>query len=67
MNKKEAICYAQITLDIMQSSDYIEELNLQNFESEMQQVFKIYPKKLAIQIAEGKVYAEKQLQLLKIK
>lgn len=67
MNKKEAICYAQITLEKMLSSNFKQELNLQNFELEMKAVFKIYPKNMVLQIAEAKVYAEKQLQLLREK
>lgn len=65
MNQKEAICYAQITLEKMLSSSFKKELNLQNFEMKMKEVFKIYPRNMVFQIAEAKVYAEKQLQLLR--
>lgn len=65
MNQKEAICYAQITLEKMLSSSFKKELNLQNFEIKMKEVFKIYPRNMVFQIAEAKVYAEKQLQLLR--
>ena len=64
MNKKQAISYAQITLGIMLSSNFNDELNLQNFELKMKQVFKTYPKYIAVQIAEGKVYAEKNFNFL---
>lgn len=65
MNKKEAISYAQITLEKMLSSSFKKELNLQNFEIKMKEAFKIYPRNMVLQIAEAKVYAEKQLQLLR--
>lgn len=65
MNQKEAICYAQITLEKMLSSSFKKELNLQNFEIKMKEVFKIYPRNMVLQIAEAKIYAEKQLQLLR--
>lgn len=61
MNKKESIAYAQITLESMQHSNYKRELNLQNFAIEMKQSFKLYPKNIVLNIAEGKVYAEKKL------
>lgn len=65
MNKEQAICYAQIALEKMISSSFKQEINLQNFELKMKEVFKIYPRNIVLQIAEAKVYAEKQLQLLK--
>ena len=67
MNQKEAISYAQITLEKMLSASFKQELNLQNFEIKMKAVFKIYPKNMVLQIAEAKVYAEKQLELLREK
>lgn len=65
MNKKEAICYAQITLEIMLHSNFKQELNLQNFALTMNRVYKTYPKNIVLLIAEGKVFAEKELKLLK--
>lgn len=65
MNKKEAIAYAQTTLEIMLSSNYIQELNLQNFGIEMKQVIKLYPRNIILQIANGKLYAERKLEELK--
>lgn len=62
MNKKEAIAYGQITLETMLHSDYNGNLNLQNFELEMKQAFKLYPRNIVLQIAEGKIYAEKKLE-----
>lgn len=65
MNKQEAISYAQITLEKMLSASFKQELNLQNFEIKMKEAFKIYPRNMVLQIAEAKVYAEKELQLLR--
>ena len=65
MNKKEAVAYAQITLNFMQSPDYKQEINLQNFGLEMRQAFKIYPRSLALGIADSQIQAEKKLQDIK--
>ena len=65
MNQKVAISYAQITLEKMLSASFKQELNLQNFEIKMKEAFKIYPRNMVLQIAEAKVYAEKELQLLR--
>ena len=46
MNKKEAVAYAQITLEMMSHSTYKGELNLQNFGMEMRQAFKMYPRSI---------------------
>ncbi len=51
MNKKEAIAYAKITLDYMQSSKYKGKLNPKAFEIEMKQCFKLYTKDVAKIIA----------------
>ena len=66
MNKKEAIAYAQITLNFMQSTKYKQEINLQNFGLEMRQAFKIYPKSLVLGIADSQIQAEKKLQDIKL-
>lgn len=65
MNKREAIAYGQITFESMMRSDFKGELSVENFGLEMKQAFKIYPRSIALNIAEGKVYAEKKLQELK--
>lgn len=62
MNKKEAVAYAQITLETMLHSSYKGELNIENFGIEMKQAFKLYPKNIVLNIAEGKIYAEKKLK-----
>ena len=65
MNKKEAVAYAQVTLNFMQSTKYKQEINLQNFGLEMRQAFKIYPKDLVVGIADSQIQAEKKLQDIK--
>lgn len=65
MNKKEAIAYAQIALETMLSSNYKSELNILNLGIEMNQAFKLYPRSIVLNIAEGKIYAEKKLKAIK--
>lgn len=65
MNKKEAIAYAQITLDYMQSSKYTSEINPDTFGVEMKQCFKLYPKDIVINIAESQSIARKSIKLTK--
>lgn len=65
MNKKEAVAYAQITLDYMQSSKYTGEINVETFAIEMKQAFRLYPRSLALQLANSKLYAKNRLSILK--
>lgn len=65
MNKKEAIAYGQIALETMLHSSYTGNISLQNFAIEMKQCFKLYPRNIVLQIADGKIYAEKNLQNMK--
>ncbi len=65
MNKKEAIAYAQITLDYMQSSKYNGKITPETFGMEMRQAFKLYPRNLVLAIAESKISAERALNNLK--
>ena len=65
MNKKEAIAYAQVTLDSMQHSNYKKELTLENFAIEMKQAFKLYSRNIVLNIAEGKIFAERKLKSIK--
>lgn len=58
MNKKQAIAYAQVTLEYMQSSKYTGNINLETFAIEMKQAFKLYPRDIILNIAESKIYAE---------
>ena len=61
MNKKEAVAYAQITLDHMQSSKYKGKITPETFGMEMRQCFKLYPRNLVLSIAESKIFAKKAL------
>ena len=62
MNKKEAVAYAQLTLDFMQSSKYTGELNPDTLAVEMRQSFKLYPRNIVLNIAESQNFARKKLQ-----
>lgn len=62
MNKKEAVAYAQITLDFMQSSKYNGEINPDTFGLEMKQAFKLYPRSIVLNLAESQCFARKKLQ-----
>ncbi len=65
MNKKEAIAYAQITLEYMQSLKYNGEINPETLAIEMKQCFKLYPKDLVQAIATAQSESRKKLQSLK--
>jgi hypothetical protein len=62
MNKKEAVAYAQITLNYMQSSKYREEINPDTLGIEMRQCFKLYTKDIVQTIANAQSEARKKLQ-----
>lgn len=64
MNKKEAVAYAQITLNYMQSSKYTGKLNLETFGIEMKQAFKLYPKDVALIMANNILGTEKDFHTL---
>ena len=66
MNKKEAIAYAQITLDYMQSLKYTGILTPETFGVEMKQDFKLYPRNIVLNIAKSQSIARKNIQALKI-
>ena len=66
MNKKEAIAYAQITLDYMQSSKYTGMLTPETFGVEMRQSFKLYPRNIVLNIAKSQSIARKHIQAIKI-
>ena len=61
MNKKEAVAYAQVALDYMQSSKYKGELNPETLGIEMKQCFKLYPKDVAVMVANNIVDTEKEI------
>ena len=65
MNKKEAVAYAQVTLDYMQSSKYKGEINPQTLGIEMKQCFKVYPKNLIQNIADSQDWARNKLEQVK--
>lgn len=65
MNKKDAVAYAQITLNYMQSSKYREEINPDTLGIEMRQSFKLYPKSLVQTIADAQAEARKKIQNIK--
>ena len=64
MNKKEAVAYAQITLDYMQSSKYTGKLNSRTFGIEMRQAFKLYTRDVALLIADSINEAEEKYENL---
>lgn len=65
MNKKEAIAYAQIALDYMQSSKYSGEINPEMLGVEMKQAFKLYSRNIVLSIADSQIKANKQMQVMK--
>ena len=65
MNKKEAIAYAQITLEYMLSSKYNGEINLETFGLEMRQAFKLYPRNIVLNIADSQIHDVKTLRAMK--
>lgn len=67
MNKKEAVAYAQITLDYMQSSKYKGKLNPDTLGVEMRQCFNLYSKDIALSIANSIVENEKEIAYSKNK
>lgn len=62
MNKKQAIAYAQITLDYMQGSNYKGKLNPDTLGIEMKQTFKMYSNKVVLDIAEAQAHARRELE-----
>ena len=67
MNKKEAVAYAQITLDFMQSSKYTGKITPDTLGIEMRQAFKLYPRNIVLNIAESQSFARKNLLNAKIR
>ena len=62
MNKRESIAYAQVTLNFMQSSKYSGKITPETFGFEMKQAFKLYPKDVITNIAEGQIEAARKLE-----
>lgn len=65
MNKKQAIAYAQITLNHMQSSKYTGKITPETFAIEMKQSFKLYSNDIILNIAESQTFAKKEYENLK--
>lgn len=62
MNKKQAIAYAQVTLNYMQSSKYDGEINPITLGIEMKQAYRYYSQKLIVDTANAQVKAIKDLK-----
>lgn len=65
MNKKEAIAYAQIALDFMQSTKYNGPINPDTLAVEMRQAFRLYPRTIVLGIASSQSFTRKKLQAIK--
>lgn len=61
MNKKQAIAYAQVTLNYMQSSKYNGKITPETLGLEMKQCFKLYPVNIILNIADSQTYARNTL------
>ena len=61
MNKKQAVAYAQVALNFMQSSKYSGKITPENLGIEMKQTFKIYNNNIIIDIAKAQISACKDL------
>lgn len=61
MNKKQAIAYAQVTLDYMQSSKYNGKITPETLGIEMKQSFKLYSNDIIVNIADSQNYARNNL------
>ena len=60
MNKKQAIAYAQIALNYLQSSNCNKEITLENLALEMKGAFKIYSRDVAVIMANNMVEVERE-------
>ena len=67
MNKKQAIAYAQVALNFMQSSKYSGKINPENLGIEMKEAFKLYNNNIIIDIAKAQIAACKDLENIKKK
>lgn len=65
MNKKQAVAYAQIALDYMQSSKYKGLINPITLGIEMKQAFKLYTRDIIVNIAEAQLEARKKVSIIK--
>ena len=67
MNKKQAIAYAQVALNFMQSSKYSGKVNPENLGIEMKETFKLYNNNIIIDIAKAQIFADKEVEKYKNK
>ena len=65
MNKLEAIAYAQVTLEYMQSSKYKGKITPDTFAFEMKQAFRLYPRNIISVIAHSQMQASRELEKAK--
>jgi len=64
MNKKQAIAYAQITLNYMLSSKYNGDLTPETLGIEMRQCFRLYPRDIVLTIADAQIQAAKKIKAI---
>ncbi len=67
MNKKEAVAYAQVTLNHMQSLKYGGEITPETLGIEMKHAFRLYPRDVILAIAESQIYAAQKLKNIKVR
>ena len=65
MNKKQAIAYAQVTLDYMQSSKYNGKITPETLAIEMKQSFNLYSNDIILNIAESQNFARRKNENIK--
>ena len=65
MNKKQAVAYAQIALNYMQSSKYKGVINSKALGIEMKQAFRLYTRDIVIDIAKAQIKASEKLIAIK--
>ncbi len=62
MNKKQAIAYAQVALNFMQSSKYSGNITPENLGIEMKETFKLYNNNIIMDIAKAQISAGRNLE-----
>ncbi len=65
VNKREAVAYAQIALDFMQSSKYTGKITPETLAIEMKQAFKLYNRNIVLNIADSQSCARKKIRAVK--
>ena len=64
MNKKQAVAYAQVALNFMQSSKYSGEITPENLGIEMRETFKLYNNNIIIDIAKSQILSKEKIKNL---